>query len=70
MVAMRYHAMLFATRTGVPLIPISYADKTERWITAQGLHSVEADAHDLVPAIRSALITAPRRSPRLLRTAS
>jgi polysaccharide pyruvyl transferase WcaK-like protein len=70
MVAMRYHAMLFATRTGVPLIPISYADKTERWITGQGLRSVEADAYDLVPAIRAGLTMAPRRSARLLKTAS
>ncbi len=47
LVAMRYHAMLFAERAGVPLIPISYADKTERWVTEHGLRSVRPDATDL-----------------------
>ena len=50
-VAMRYHAMLFAERAGVPLIPISYADKTERWVTEHGLRSVRPDGHGPHPPI-------------------
>jgi len=71
LVAMRYHAMLFAERAGVPLIPISYADKTERWLTEHGLRSIRPDAKDLTRSLREALATtASRHAPRLLRTAS
>jgi polysaccharide pyruvyl transferase WcaK-like protein len=71
MVAMRYHAMLFASRAGVPLIPISYADKTDRWVTEQGLRSARPEAKDLTRALRKALSTqASERPQQLLRTAS
>jgi len=71
LVAMRYHAMLFAERAGVPLIPISYADKTDRWLTEHGLRSIRPNAKDLTRALREAISTAAsRRPPQLLRTAS
>jgi polysaccharide pyruvyl transferase WcaK-like protein len=70
LVAMRYHAMVFASRAGVPLIPITYADKTSRWVAEQGLRSIEPDASALVPAVRKALATASRRRRRVLRAAS
>lgn len=70
-VAMRYHAMLFAERAGVPLVPISYADKTERWVTEHGLRYVRPEAGDLTRQLREALsASASHRRPRLLRTAS
>ena len=36
-VAMRYHAYLFAERAGVPLIPIAYADKSVTWLEERGI---------------------------------
>jgi polysaccharide pyruvyl transferase WcaK-like protein len=71
LVAMRYHAMLFASRAGVPLIPISYADKTERWVAEHELRSVRPEARAMTRALREALDTGAsgRREP-LLRTAS
>ena len=56
---------------GVPLTPISYADKTERWLTEHGLRSIRPDAKDLTRSLREALATtASRHAPRLLRRAS
>ena len=55
LVAMRYHAMLFASRAGVPLIPISYADKTGRWVAEHGLRSVRPEGTAMTRALREAL---------------
>jgi polysaccharide pyruvyl transferase WcaK-like protein len=54
-VAMRYHAMLFAERCGVPLVPLPYAEKTERWLQERGREPVPARALELVAALRDAI---------------
>lgn len=64
-VAMRYHAMLFAARCGTPLIPIPYAEKTGRWLAEQGRHGVPPEAEALTKAVRDAIATTPARSPAL-----
>jgi polysaccharide pyruvyl transferase WcaK-like protein len=55
LVSMRYHGMLFAERTGVPLVAIAYAEKTVRWLEEHGLHAVPPDADALSGALRDAL---------------
>lgn len=62
-VAMRYHAMLFAERTRVPLVPIPYAEKNRRWLSERGLSAVPADAGPLVAALRQALVGDVRTAP-------
>lgn len=64
-VAMRYHAMLFAARCGTPLIPIPYAEKTERWLAEQGRHGTAPEAEALTNAVRDAIAPAPARRPAL-----
>lgn len=58
-VAMRYHAYLFAERTGVPLIPIAYADKSLAWLKERGLPPVEPSGEALSRALVALL---PARS--------
>lgn len=50
-VAMRYHAYLFAERAGVPLIPIAYADKSLAWLAERGLQAVEPSGEGLSRAL-------------------
>jgi polysaccharide pyruvyl transferase WcaK-like protein len=69
-VAMRYHAMLFAHRAGVPLVPISYAEKTDCWLGEHDLRPVLPQAGALAQAIRAALDRAPSHPAPLLREAS
>jgi polysaccharide pyruvyl transferase WcaK-like protein len=54
-VCMRYHSLLFAARAGVPIIPITYADKCKTWLAERGEVSVEPTAAALVDRIRSAV---------------
>jgi len=68
-VAMRYHAMLFAERAGTPLVPISYADKTRRWLTEHDRVPVRIDAQAVTHALTQALATS-RRSGALVRAVS
>lgn len=70
MVAMRYHAMLFAERVGVPLVPITYAEKTQRWLDDRGLSAVDPDAAELTRAIREALGKSRTKPRRMLQAAS
>jgi polysaccharide pyruvyl transferase WcaK-like protein len=70
MVAMRYHAMLFAHRAGVPLVPITYAEKTDRWLKEHDLRPVLPRAGALGQAIRAALERAPSQPAPLLRASS
>jgi polysaccharide pyruvyl transferase WcaK-like protein len=49
---MRYHSLLFATRAGVPTIPIAYADKCRTWLAERGEAAVEPDAAALIGHIR------------------
>jgi polysaccharide pyruvyl transferase WcaK-like protein len=55
-VSMRYHGMLFAERTRVPLVPIAYAEKNVRWLEERGMHAIPADADALTSALRDALV--------------
>lgn len=65
-VAMRYHAMLFADRCGTPLVPIPYAEKTERWLAERGRAAVPPDADALTSAVRDVIAPATPRRPVLL----
>jgi polysaccharide pyruvyl transferase WcaK-like protein len=55
-VAMRYHAMLFAERAHVPLVPLSYAEKTARWLEQRGLEPIPARAPDVIRGLRDAVV--------------
>lgn len=69
-VAMRYHAMLFAERAGVPLVPVSYAEKTKRWLDDRELGEVDPTAAALTRAIRAALGQSLTRRRPVLKVAS
>jgi polysaccharide pyruvyl transferase WcaK-like protein len=69
LVAMRFHAVLFAERAGVPLLAISYAEKTQRWLADHELRPVDPNPTTLVRHLRAAL-DAPRRLPRQLQAIS
>jgi len=58
-VAMRYHGLLFAERAGIPLIPVSYADKCLAWLSERGMRPVEPSLRALSRALAAAL---PARS--------
>ncbi len=58
-VAMRYHAYLFAARAGIPLIPIAYADKSLAWLDEHGVRSIEPIGAALARAVAESL---PARS--------
>lgn len=55
-VAMRYHAMLFAERAGVPLVPLVYAEKTLRWLDERGLAPVPARTPEILSGLRDAVL--------------
>lgn len=54
-VCMRYHSLLFAHRSGVPIIPIPYADKCRRWLAAHHLASTHPTATAIVDALSDLL---------------
>jgi polysaccharide pyruvyl transferase WcaK-like protein len=54
-VCMRYHSLVFASRAGVPIIPIAYADKCRTWLAERGEAPVEPTAAAVVDRIRSAV---------------
>ena len=56
-VAMRYHAFLFAERAGTPLVPIAYAPKNIAWLDERGLRPVAPTGRALRRALRRALAT-------------
>jgi polysaccharide pyruvyl transferase WcaK-like protein len=58
-VAMRYHAYLFAERAGVPLVPMAYADKSLAWLHERGLAAVAPTGEALSGALAASL---PARS--------
>ena len=58
-VAMRYHAYLFAERAGVPLVPIAYADKSLAWLGERRLRAIEPTGSALSRALTRSL---PARS--------
>jgi polysaccharide pyruvyl transferase WcaK-like protein len=59
-VAMRYHAMLFAERARVPLVAFPYAEKSARWLNAHGRTAVPVRSADLVAALRDAVLVDER----------
>jgi polysaccharide pyruvyl transferase WcaK-like protein len=50
-VCMRFHSLVFAERTGTPIIPIAYASKCATWLDERRMASVEP----LVPQLHAAL---------------
>jgi L-malate glycosyltransferase len=62
-VSMRYHAMLFADRVGVPLVPLVYAEKNARWLAERGLSAVPPAEAPVVAALRDALLRDERTAP-------
>jgi polysaccharide pyruvyl transferase WcaK-like protein len=64
-VAMRYHAMLFAARTGVPLVPLAYAEKNVRWLEERGVRAEQAEPAPVTAALRTALAGDARAPSRL-----
>jgi polysaccharide pyruvyl transferase WcaK-like protein len=54
-VAMRYHALLFAERVGAAVVPIPYAEKCYSWLEDHGLEPANTDAESLTERIRQAL---------------
>jgi L-malate glycosyltransferase len=67
-VGMRYHSLLFATRAGVPLLPIVYADKCRTWLAEHGQDPVEPAAPALIERLTATI--AARSAPRVRRAAS
>jgi polysaccharide pyruvyl transferase WcaK-like protein len=57
-VAMRYHALHFAQRAGVPVVPLPYAPKCLAWCADEGVvpASVDTIVARLEPAIRAAAL--------------
>jgi len=50
-VCMRYHALLFADRAGVPIVPVAYADKCRAWLAEHDETNVEPTVDALTDAI-------------------
>jgi len=50
-VCMRYHALLFADRAGVPIVPVAYADKCHAWLLEHDQASIEPTPDALTRAI-------------------
>jgi polysaccharide pyruvyl transferase WcaK-like protein len=50
-VCMRYHSLLFAERTGTPIVPVPYAPKCEAWIDEHGLRGVPLEPGALASAV-------------------
>jgi polysaccharide pyruvyl transferase WcaK-like protein len=69
-VAMRYHAMLFAERAGVPLVGLTYAEKTTRWLTSRGMVPITPEAGAVTAALRVALASWDEHGTGLDRVAS
>ena len=51
-VCMRYHSLLFAERTGTPIVPMPYAPKCEAWIDEHGLRGVSLEPEALASAVQ------------------
>lgn len=61
-VGMRYHALLFAERAGVPLVPLSYAAKCDAWLADRGLRAVAPTVAALSRALARVLPARSRAS--------
>jgi polysaccharide pyruvyl transferase WcaK-like protein len=58
---MRFHSLVFAERSGVPIVPISYASKCSVWLGERGMTSIEPTVEALSDAI-SRVLPAERRA--------
>jgi polysaccharide pyruvyl transferase WcaK-like protein len=58
-VAMRYHALLFAERSGTPLVAVPYAEKDEGWLADHGRRAVAPSGRALSRALLGSM---PARS--------
>jgi polysaccharide pyruvyl transferase WcaK-like protein len=65
-VAMRFHAMLFAERAGTPMVAIPYAEKNRRWLSERGHPAVEPASDRLETALRDAIEARERRHEPML----
>jgi polysaccharide pyruvyl transferase WcaK-like protein len=54
-VCMRYHSLLFAARTGTPIVPLPYAPKCEVWVAEHGLTRVPVERAALASAVHAAI---------------
>jgi polysaccharide pyruvyl transferase WcaK-like protein len=54
-VCMRYHSLLFAERSAVPIVPIAYAPKCLVWLDEHGLASVPPEATAIREQIEAAV---------------
>jgi polysaccharide pyruvyl transferase WcaK-like protein len=54
-ICMRYHSLLFAERAGIPVLPIPYAPKCDRWLAARGLAPLAPTVEGLSQAVATAL---------------
>ncbi|MEX0626202.1 MAG: polysaccharide pyruvyl transferase family protein [Chloroflexota bacterium] len=61
-VGMRYHSLLFAERAGVPLVPLSYAAKSDAWLAERRLRAVPATVAGLSRALARILPARSRAS--------
>ena len=71
-VCMRYHSLLFAERSEIPIVPIAYAEKCRHWLEERAMAEVEPGPDALVSALRSAveLSAASSRTTRRARVAA
>lgn len=54
-VGMRYHSLVFAERSGTPLVPLAYAPKCEAWLAERGLSSTSPTSDAVTDALRMCL---------------
>jgi polysaccharide pyruvyl transferase WcaK-like protein len=54
-VCMRYHSLLFASRLGIPIVPIAYAQKCRSWLAERGRTSVPPEATAIRKQIEAAV---------------
>jgi polysaccharide pyruvyl transferase WcaK-like protein len=59
-VCMRYHSLLFAARSAVPIVPIAYAPKCRAWLEEHGLASVPPNATAIRERIEAAVVATAR----------
>lgn len=60
-VCMRFHSLVFAERSGVPIVPIAYASKCSAWLAERGMTSIAPNAEAVTDAI-SRVLPAERRA--------
>jgi polysaccharide pyruvyl transferase WcaK-like protein len=54
-VCMRYHSLLFAWRSAIPIVPIAYAPKCHIWLGEHGLAPIEPEAVSIREGIETAI---------------